>query len=107
MQIRSKVWFSIEGEQVFGKGKCEILKAVDRAGSINKAAAELGMSYRHAWSCIKSAELRLGQTLVIKARGGSNGGGAHLTEYAKELINKYERLNAEVIDFANSKFNDR
>ena len=92
MKIKSKVWLEINGNLVFGSGKLLILKAVHETGSINKAAEKLGMSYRHAWSYIQTAEQRLGKPLLIKTRGGKDGGGAELTEYAKELIKKFESI---------------
>ena len=104
MRIKSKIWLDEGGEQVMGGGKASILRAIERTGSINKAAAELKMSYRHAWSYIKSAEERLGKPLIEKVRGGKNGGGAYLTDFAKELIKKYDLLNNEIQKFADKKY---
>jgi len=106
MRIRSKVWIDKEGLQVIGEGKAAILRAIGHTGSINKAAVELDMSYRHAWSYIQSAEKRLGWRLVKKVRGGVNGGGAYLTERARELIDKYDRLNKEIKEFADRKYDE-
>lgn len=47
-----KVWLERDGRYAFGLGMCEILRAVDRTGSIKRAAAELGKSYRHVWGRI-------------------------------------------------------
>ena len=90
MRAKSKVWLDDAGKLIFGSGKSDILKAVGRTGSLNAAAKELDMSYRHAWSCLKSVEKRLGKTLLIKTKGGAGGGGAQLSEYAKELIKKFD-----------------
>ncbi len=106
MQIKSKVWLEKEGELVFGTGKLIILKAIAEAGSINQAAKQLNMSYRHAWSYIRSAEKRIGQPLLVKVKGGKSGGGAVLTDYAKNLIEKFERLEEEVKDFTNKRYRE-
>lgn len=101
MRIKSKVWFEKDGELVFGTGKSLILKAIDETGSINKAAKKMDMSYRHAWSYIRSAEKRLGRPLLIKAKGGKEGGGAVLTDYAKDLLEKFEKLEEDVKIYTN------
>src|SRR5439155_5623497 len=65
-----KVWLEVGGDYAFGLGIGEILQAVDRAGSIKQAAADLGKSYRHVWSRIKQAEQALGRQLVRTQVGG-------------------------------------
>ncbi len=104
MKVKSKVWLEKDGELVFGSGKSLILKAIQQAGSINKAAKKMSMSYRHAWSYIVSAEKRIGKPLLTKAKGGRNGGGAVLTEYAEGLLKKFEKLEKEVNIFTDSRF---
>lgn len=96
MQVKSKVWLEKDGEMVFGLGKAAILSRIEETGSINQAAKELKMSYRHAWSYIKSAEKRLGQPLVICAKGGANGGSTRLTPHARELLKKFDQLERRV-----------
>ncbi len=92
LRVKSKVWLEKDGRLVFGVGKATILNQIQKTGSINKAAKELNMSYRHAWSYIKSAQERLGRTLVICTKGGVNGGNTKLTPYAKELLKKFFNL---------------
>ncbi len=104
MQIKSKIWIEKDGELVFGTGKAHILKAIGQTGSINKAAKQLNMSYRRAWSHIKTIEKRLAKPLLIRIKGGKNGGGAVLTEYAKDLIQKFETLEKDAKKFVNKKY---
>lgn len=106
MQIKSKVWFEKDGELVFGVGKSLILKAIGETGSINKAAKRMNMSYRHAWSYIRSAEKRLGKPLLIKIKGGKEGGGAVLTDYAKDLLEKFEKLEEDVKIHTNKRYRE-
>ncbi len=103
MRIKSKVWFEKDGELVFGTGKSLILKAVGETGSINKAAKKMDMSYRHAWSYIRSAEKRMGRPLLIKTKGGKKGGGAVLTDHAKDLLKKFEKLEQDVRIYTNKR----
>lgn len=96
MKVRSKVWLEEESGLVFGSGKAMILKYIEETGSIAKAAKRLNMSYRHAWSYIKSAEKRLGEPLVRCIRGGRDGGGAVLTDCAEGLLKKFIKLEQKV-----------
>lgn len=104
MRVKSKVWLEKNGELVFGIGKAVILKYILETGSIAKAGKELGMSYRHAWSYIKSAEKRLGRPLVRCVRGGEKGGGTVLTDYAKKLVRKFVKLEREVKLFTDKRY---
>ena len=96
LKVKSKVWLEKEGRLVFGIGKATILNHIQKTGSINMAAKELNMSYRHAWSYIKSAEKRLGRALVICTKGGASGGSTKLTPYAKELLKNFFNLERQV-----------
>ena len=96
MRIRNKVWIEKDGELVFGKGRSDLLKAIDETGSLSRACRRLNMSYRRAWSYISSAERRLGKNLIIKARGGKDGGGAVLTDFAEDLIKRFDELDEKV-----------
>ncbi len=64
--------------------------AVDRLGSIQRAAEEFGMSYRHAWGAIKKIEQRAGIKLLDTKLGRKDG--AQLTPKGKEFIGKVDSL---------------
>jgi molybdate transport system regulatory protein len=104
LEIRSKVWVEVDGEPVFGKGRRLLLEAIDVHGSINRAAKEVGISYRKAWSHIKAMETRLGVDLVTRQTGGKNGGGAALTARAKAFLRKFENLESSLQEIADSRF---
>lgn len=92
MEIRSKLWIEINGEPVFGRGRSSLLAAIERTGSINRAAQDMKISYRKAWSYLEIMETRLGVKLVERKTGGRNGGGAVLTDAARQLIQNYEEM---------------
>lgn len=104
MEVKSKVWLEENGELIFGVGKTAILKSIEETGSINKAAKKMNMSYRRAWSYVVSIEKRIGQPLLIKVKGGNNGGGAILTNFAKDLLKKFEKMEEEVEVFVNERY---
>jgi len=62
MEIKAKFWIENKGEVVAGGGKIALISAVGRLGSIQRAADEFRMSYRHAWGVIK----RLNNGLVSR-----------------------------------------
>lgn len=103
MQVRYKVWLE-EGKPVFGDGMTSLLNAIDELGSINQAAARLKMSYRQAWGRIKETEERMGIRLLETKIGGESGGGAQLTEEAREILKKYRVFRQKVDDAIHDSF---
>src|SRR3990172_11267928 len=91
MKAKFKIWLEEKGGVAFAEGRRMLLEAVDRLGSLNAAAKELGMSYRAAWGKIKATEKALGIKLLKVTTGGKGGGGATLTPEAKELVRKYKK----------------
>jgi molybdate transport system regulatory protein len=89
IEVRSKVWLEDDGAPLMGAGRAQLLRAVERFGSINAAAKELGMDYRKAWGLIDTMEKRLNYKLVIRRRGGSSKGTA-LTDECRRLLGLYE-----------------
>jgi formylmethanofuran dehydrogenase subunit E len=104
MVIRSKLWIEVSGEPVFGRGRRFLLEAIDKYGSINRAAKEINISYRKAWGYIKAMEERLGMKLVERQTGGKNGGGAVLTEDARKFLKNYEALEKGMQELVDERF---
>lgn len=69
-----------------------LLKAIDDCGSINRAAKQVGLSYKGAWQIIERANNRAPKILINTATGGTKGGGTCLTEAGRALLNLYTRL---------------
>lgn len=89
-----------------GKG-CEILEAVDRAGSIKQAACDLGKSYRYVWGRVKQAEDALGRPLVETHVGGTGTRRSFLTADARRLVAGFLALRRRVIQVAEHEFKRR
>ena len=96
MKIRFKIWLEENGGVAFAEGRKMLLESVDRLGSLNAAAKELGMSYRAAWGKIKATEKALGLKLLEVTTGGKGGGGAALTTDARDLVSKYKKYNVRM-----------
>lgn len=98
--IHSKIWIEDEhGHVLFGEGRYRILEAIDRLQSLQKAAAELKMSYRALWGRVKASEERLGQPLVAR-----EGRGSRLTPYALNLMTRYQELQKRIRHEADEAF---
>lgn len=91
LAVRSKVWLELNGKPFFGEGRYNILQAIDRYGSITRAAEETGVSYRRIRGAIYLMESIIGMELVTRSRGGKEGGSAVITETARELMSLFEK----------------
>jgi len=104
MNIKSKLWIEEKNKPVFGSGRKLLLEAIDRSGSINRAAQEMNMSFRKAWGALRAMEERLGVKLVERHTGGKDGGGAVLTEDARKFVKQFEILEKDFQQYVDAKF---
>lgn len=104
--VRTKVWFELSDEHVFGGGLAALLDNIDRCGSLTAAAKAVNISYRRAWDLIRTAEDHLGQTLVNRRTGGASGGGSVLSAAGRHMLAVFARLDREVADFARGRFDE-
>jgi molybdate transport repressor ModE-like protein len=89
-----------EGEAVFGDGLAELVECVDRFHSIVEAARYLNMSYRYALHRISLAEKGLGESFIMRVRGGASGGGcSEVTLYGRALAMRYRKIQSELEGF--------
>ena len=103
MEIKAKFWLENKGEAVLGGGKTALFLAVHRLGSIQRAAEEFGMSYRHAWGAIKKIEKRAGFKILDTRHGGKDGG-AQLTPKGKEFVERVDSLLKDLDGIVGKKF---
>jgi len=104
MEAKSKVWIEAGGEVVAGDGKMDLLKLIDETGSIQKAAGQKGMSYRHAWGFLQKMEKRGGLKLVETQIGGREGGGAKLTPQGTDFLRRYSAFREGLDEYIEKKF---
>ncbi len=111
-----KIWLSTPNDEgIIGDGKWQILKAIDKHGSLTAATKALGITYRRTWSDLKKIEDYLGFALIEKVRGGKNGGQTTLTEKGRSLIKAFDKLHYNIdgiieeafVDFKNELKNTR
>ena len=106
MEIKAKFWVENRGEVVLGSGKAALLLSVNENGSIQRAAEEFGMSYRHAWGIIRKMEQRAGFKLVNAQAGGGEGKGAQLTARGKDLLEKFSLFEETLRKVTTEKFRE-
>lgn len=90
--VALRLWVERKGNAILGRGRLDLLEAIDRWHSISAAARQLGMSYRRAWLLVQSVNEAADQPLVVAATGGSHGGGAHLTNPGRRAISVFRTL---------------
>lgn len=106
MEIKAKFWIENKGGVVLGGGKTGLLLAVDRLGSIQRAAEEFGMSYRHAWGAIQRIEKRAGFKMVETKLGGRDRG-AHLTPKGKTFVKTLDALFKDLRNTVEKRFQQK
>ena len=93
MEIKYKIWIEEKGKVIVGRGRDNILKAVEKQHSLNAAAKELGMSYRAAWGRLKASEERMDKKLV---NSGVREKSLQITPQARAIIERFEKLEQDV-----------
>ena len=83
---------SFPHEDRLGRGKMELLEHIRETGSISAAGRAMDMSYRRAWLLIDDMNQCFRHTVVSAKPGGSQGGGAVLTEFGTELVRDYRAI---------------
>lgn len=77
----------------FATRDATLLRAVAETGSLNAAATRLGRSYARAHERVATLEAAFGP-LLDRRRGGADGGGSDLTDRARALLARFDRLRA-------------
>jgi len=81
------------GDVTFGPEDVALLRAIGEHGSVSGAASALGRSRARALSRLEALEAAFGP-LVERQRGGPSGGGSHLTDEARDVLARFDRLRA-------------
>ncbi len=74
---------------------CNLLSAIESTGSLNRAAKQVGLSYKGAWEILERANNLSPRLLVSTAIGGRHGGGSVLTDAGKSLLKLLAKLRKE------------
>ena len=94
--IGLRLWVERAGKAILGKGRLELLQAIEETHSISAAARRMGMSYRHAWELVQSINDAAAQPLVDSTTGGAHGGGAELTPQGCWAVATFQAMQEQI-----------
>ena len=89
---RVKVSIVFDSGARIGPGKAKLLESIRETGSISAAAREMGMSYKRAWLLLDSMNQAFADPVITASPGGAGGGGATLTPFGAEVLERYRRV---------------
>ncbi|MDR1865151.1 MAG: LysR family transcriptional regulator [Bacteroidales bacterium] len=72
--------------------RIELLNRIHSSGSILAASKEMRMSYQQAWTIVKDLNTQGSLPVVLRQRGGANGGGTVVTKYGQQLLRIYAEM---------------
>ena len=76
--------------------KTWLLYEIMQNGSLSGAAKKLKISYQHAWNMIDEMNRLAPEPLVIKQRGGANGGSSEISVYGERILQEYRQIETQV-----------
>jgi molybdate transport system regulatory protein len=89
---RVRISIVFESGARIGPGKAKLLESIRDTGSISAAARDMGMSYKRAWVLLDSINQAFTEPVVTATPGGSGGGGAVLTPFGADVLERYRRI---------------
>ena len=99
IMLNYKLWLSsVTGEGILEENRYILLKKIQETGSLKAASKNMKVSYRKAWGDLRDSERLLGYPLVLRQRGGRDGGNSILTEKAIKLLEAYQALHIRMDD---------
>ncbi|MGD9782616.1 MAG: winged helix-turn-helix domain-containing protein [Kiritimatiellia bacterium] len=105
MKLHVKVALaSEEGEEFCGFGLLQLLEGIGAHGSIQQAARDMDLSYVKALKILNRLERELGETLLVRHKGGASRGSTELTPFARRFIRDFAGLRRQVRQSADAAF---
>lgn len=102
MEISSNLTLELLEQPFLLEKRIDLLFAIQKCGSISKAAKEVPMSYKKAWEAVNAMNNLSTNPVVHTETGGKGGGGTSLTTYGENLLKTYKVLKEEHTKFLNN-----
>lgn len=102
LDVAGSIWLHKADRRFLGGDRITLLEKIDECGSITWAAKATGISYKTAWDTINLMNNLADRPLVERMAGGKGGGGTHLTEDGKKVIQQFRIIEEEHRNFLNS-----
>ncbi|MBP2237471.1 molybdate transport system regulatory protein [Sinorhizobium kostiense] len=93
-ELRPVLRIDFPPEDRLGRGKILLLELIRQTGSISAAGRAMNMSYRRAWLLVDALNRMFREPAVESQRGGKQGGGAALTAFGEELVERFRAMEA-------------
>lgn len=105
MRLHLKLALANERDEEFcGGGLLQLLEGIGRHGSIHQAARDMALSYVKALKILNRLERGLGETLLVRHKGGAARGSTELTPFARQFVRDFAGLRAAVQQAADRRF---
>lgn len=95
MELSSALTLEMLGKPFLLEKRIELLHAIEKHGSISKAAKAVPMSYKSAWEAVDTMNSLSPEPIVHRETGGKDGGGTTITAYGLKLLENYALLKEE------------
>jgi molybdate transport system regulatory protein len=103
-EVRSKVWVEKDGKVALSSWRIELLSVIEETGSLTAACERMGVPYRTAWYKLREIEDQLGMKLLDTQSGGADGGGSALTPDARNLVDRFRRVDRGIEGIVEKRF---
>ncbi|MGM3387155.1 TOBE domain-containing protein [Stutzerimonas stutzeri] len=95
LRIDGRLWFNRGEKGYLGGKRIELLEQIEATGSISQAAKAANLSYKAAWDAVDAMNNLSERPLVKRAAGGAGGGGTRLTDFGREMLHVWRRMQQE------------
>jgi len=95
LELSSALTLEMLGKPFLLEKRIVLLHAIEKHGSISKAAKAVPMSYKSAWEAVDAMNSLSPEPIVCRETGGKDGGGTTITTYGETLLKNYDLLKEE------------
>ena len=100
LEVECQILIKRNGVCFLGPTKVELLQEIKDSGSLSQASKKMKISYQHAWTIVDEMNKAAPEPLVVKQRGGANGGGAVLSSYGEMILTEYFIIRQQFLNLA-------
>lgn len=94
-KLQTHLEVETEAGALIGGARIRLLEAVEKFGSISKAAQHVPMAYKTAWDALDDLNNLADFPVVERSIGGAGGGGTRLTDYGRKLVAMFHAVEDE------------
>ncbi len=96
IEVECHISIKKDGIEFLNPLKTQLLQEIRKNGSLSGSAKKMSISYQHVWNMIDEMNRISPSPLVMKQRGGVNGGGTAISGYGERMIREYMLIQAEI-----------